>query len=113
MDKRSEILKQMIDNNWKSRRAFAEHIGLPPSTLTSMLDRGIGKASVDNVIKVCNGLGITTGELLEMAESGVIKDPAQSPGFQTIAAHIDENASEEEIEAIKTYIEFLKSQRKK
>ena len=27
-----------------------------------MLSRGIGKASVDNVIKVCKGLGITTDD---------------------------------------------------
>lgn len=67
MDKRSEILEQLISDTQKSKKAFAESIGIPPTTLRSMLDRGIGNASIDNVIKVCKGLGITTDELERMA----------------------------------------------
>lgn len=68
MDKRTEILERLIIDSGLSKKAFAERIGLPPTTLRSMLSRGVGNASVDNVIKVCKGLGITTDDLERMAE---------------------------------------------
>ncbi|USK54399.1 helix-turn-helix domain-containing protein [Cytobacillus solani] len=67
MDKRTEVIERLIDETGLSKKAFAEKIGLPPTTLRSMLQRGVGNASVDNVIKVCKGLGITTEELEDMA----------------------------------------------
>lgn len=113
MDKRTEIIKEMIDKNWKSRRSFAEHIGVPPTTLSSMLERGIGNASVDNVLKVCAGLGITSDELLNMAGDREGVQKGNSAKVKTIAAHIDDDVTEEELEDIARYIDFIKSQRKK
>lgn len=110
MDKRAEIVKNMIDQKWKSRRAFAKEIGIAPTTLASMLERGIGNASVDNVVKVVNGLGITTDELQRMA-TGEGEKPTTNM-IETIAAHIDGDTTEEELEEIARYIEFIKSQRK-
>lgn len=66
--KRAKLIEQLIDSKWKSRRSFAEEIGIPPTTLQSILQRGAGKASVDNVIKVCKGLGITVEQLEVMAK---------------------------------------------
>ncbi|MBJ7985843.1 LexA family protein [Bacillus cereus] len=73
---KAEIVKQLIKEAGYSKRAFAEKIGLPPTTLQSMLSRGIGKASIDNVIKVCKGLGITTDDLERLAneENSSIKE---------------------------------------
>ena len=65
--KKAKILADLIERNEQSRRAFAERIGVPATTLQSILTRGVGKASVDNVIKVCRGLGITTEDLERMA----------------------------------------------
>jgi transcriptional regulator with XRE-family HTH domain len=67
LDKRAEILENLIGNTGLSKKAFAEKIGVPPTTLRSMLERGIGNASVDNVIKVCRGVGITIEELEQMS----------------------------------------------
>lgn len=67
--KRSEIIERLIEEAGYNKKTFAEKIGMPPTTLRSMLTRGIGNASVDNVIKVCKGLGITTDQLEEMAKS--------------------------------------------
>lgn len=67
MDKRTEVIERLIDETGLSKKAFAESIGLPPTTLRSMLSRGVGNASVDNVIKVCKGLGITTEDLETLA----------------------------------------------
>ncbi|PTY76208.1 hypothetical protein B5V89_18725 [Heyndrickxia sporothermodurans] len=76
MDKRTEVIEQLIDKTGLSKKAFAEQIGLPPTTLRSMLQRGVGNASVDNVIKVCKGLGITTEELEKMANGDVVRESA-------------------------------------
>ncbi|PHB90622.1 LexA family transcriptional regulator [Bacillus wiedmannii] len=73
---KAEIVTRLIKESGYSKRAFAEKIGLPPTTLQSMLSRGIGKASIDNVIKVCKGLGITTDDLerLTNEKSNLIKE---------------------------------------
>ncbi|GED33989.1 helix-turn-helix transcriptional regulator [Brevibacillus centrosporus] len=104
MDKKAEILADLIDKKG-SRRAFAEEIGIPPTTLQSMLTRGVGRASVDNVIKVCKALGITVEELEEMA--------AGEKEVLTLAAHHDgEQWTEEELEEIAKFKEFVRSKRK-
>ncbi|MED0936464.1 XRE family transcriptional regulator [Bacillus mobilis] len=64
---KAEIVTRLIKESGYSKRAFAEKIGLPPTTLQSMLSRGLGKASIDNVIKVCKGLGISTDDLERLA----------------------------------------------
>jgi len=69
--KRTQIIESMIDEKWKSRRRFAEHIGIPPTTLQSILKRGVGNASIDNVIKICKGLGITIEQLEEISKEEV------------------------------------------
>lgn len=64
---KAKIIERLIEEAGYSKKAFAEKVGLPPTTLRSMLSRGIGNASVDNVLKVCKGLGITTDDLEKMA----------------------------------------------
>ena len=66
-DVRTEIIRKLINEKSTSVKAFAESIDIPYTTLRSMLERGIGNASVDNVLKVCKGLGITTDELEKIA----------------------------------------------
>lgn len=68
MDKKAKILDDLIEKQGYSRRAFAEKIGVPATTLQSILTRGVGKASVDNIIKICQELGITVEEMERMAE---------------------------------------------
>ncbi|GIO07979.1 hypothetical protein J31TS6_40070 [Brevibacillus reuszeri] len=103
MDKRAEILAELIDKKG-SRRAFAEEIGLPPTTLQSILTRGVGRASIDNIIKVCRALGISVEELDAIAAGREV---------QTIAAHHDgEEWTEEELAEIERFKEFVKLKRK-
>lgn len=103
MDSKAKVLARLIDERG-SRRAFSESIGLPPTTLQSMLTRGVGKASIDNVIKVCRALDITVEELDRMANGDDIQD---------IAAHkIGEEWTEEELKAIEQFKDFVRSQRK-
>lgn len=64
-----EILKKLINKTGMSVKAFSAKAGLPYSTLRSMLERSIGNASVNNVIKVCQALNITVEQLREMAKN--------------------------------------------
>ena len=109
MDSKARVLAKMIDERG-SRRAFAEEVGLPPTTLQSMLQRGVGRASIDNVIKVCRALGITVEQLDEMAN----KLEKDDNDIETIAAHRegDEEWTEEELKLIEEFKEFVRSQRK-
>ena len=103
--KREKLLADLIDKTGYSRRAFAEKIGIPPTTLQSMLTRGVGRASVDNVIKVCKALGITVEEMEKMAANDNI---------ETIAAHHDgEDWTEEELDEIERFKNFVKLKRNK
>lgn len=68
---RSRLIERLIDEKGMSKRQFAEMVGVPPTTLQSILKRGVGNASIDNIIKVCSGLGISVDQLERMAASEV------------------------------------------
>lgn len=104
--KKAKIIARLIEEKGYSRRSFAEANGIPATTLQSMLTRGVGRASVDNVIKVCKGLRITTDQLEKMAES--------EEDIDTIAAHHDgEDWTENELEEIERFKDFVRSKRQK
>ncbi|MEI7027577.1 helix-turn-helix domain-containing protein [Paenibacillus sp. y28] len=64
---RAKVIQELIKKTGLSTKAFSEKAGIPYTTLRSMLTRGVGGASVDNVLKVCKVLGITTDELNRLA----------------------------------------------
>lgn len=107
MDSKAKVLAELIDKRG-SRRAFAEEIGIPPTTLQSMLTRGVGRSSIDNVIKVCRALGITVEQLDDMANK-----LEEQGDIQTLAAHHEgEEWTEEELEEIERFKEFVRMKRK-
>ena len=63
---REEYLEQLIKEKGFNRKKFAEHIGVPYTTLCSAFNRGIGGTSVDLVIKICRALGITVESISEL-----------------------------------------------
>lgn len=91
--RRTEVLKKLIHETGLSMRAFSEKAAIPNTTLHSMLERGIGNASVDNVIKVCKTLGITIEQLEKMAliDPPPLKEESamyETGGFTTAEAAI-------------------------
>lgn len=58
-------LKQYILTRYKSIREFTQEIGLPYSTMSTILKRGVDNSSVQNIIKICQALKISTDELAE------------------------------------------------
>lgn len=66
-------IKNLIVSRYGSLSSFCEKINLPYSTVDSILKRGIAKANVLNVIKICDELGISIDSL----KQGIIK-PTES-----------------------------------
>lgn len=107
---REDFLKDLIIKQFGSIRKFSEHIGVPSSTITSMLSRGVGGTSVDTVIRVCKELGITVEELQSIENDNILNSSKPI----TIAAHLPEGEvlTEEEQQQLDDYIRFILSRRK-
>ena len=72
MGSREDYLKKLILSQCDNIKDFAKSVQIPYTTLLGMLNNGVGGSSVDNVIKVCQGLNITIEDL---QSSGNIIDP--------------------------------------
>lgn len=70
---RENYIKMLIKNEDLTIKDFAQKINMPYTTLLSILNGSLGGASVDNVMKICEGLHITVEELQQnfnAADSG-------------------------------------------
>jgi hypothetical protein len=123
---REDYLKEKIKEQG-TQREFAAKIGMPSSTLFSIL-RNVGGASIDNIIKICKGLNISPDELAEIGEEITI--PSETKGYYTDpeAAEFAEylrtrpgarmlfsaakDISKEDLEKAVEYIELLKLKHK-
>lgn len=60
---REEFIKKKIREKGLTLKDYAHMIGMPYSTLLSMLAGNLCGASLDNVCRICNGLDISIGIL--------------------------------------------------
>ena len=58
MDSITKLIKDEIKRQYKSVLQFSEKSGIPYSTLSNALSKGIGGTSYDTVIKICNLLNL-------------------------------------------------------
>ena len=58
MDNITQLIKNEIKRQYKSVRKFSEKSGIPYSTLSYALSKGIGGTSFETVIKICNLLNL-------------------------------------------------------
>ena len=56
-------LKELICERYGSIIEFSKRIKMANSTLNSILNRGVQKASIGNIIRICEELGISADEL--------------------------------------------------
>lgn len=120
---REEYLKSLI-KEYGSQREFAKFIGIPHSTLFSIL-KNVGGASIDNIIKICKGLGISADDLAKMGEdedthNGYYTNPDTAeyaemlrtrPGARLLFSAA-KDISKDDLQKAVEYIEFLKSKNK-
>lgn len=106
MDQRAEILGEIMESKGMKVSDIVRISGLPYSTVKAILERGAEKAGYVNVCKICFALGISADELEEM-----VSDQNYHPA--TLAAHFDgDEYTEEELDKIKEFAAFVKSNRK-
>lgn len=58
MDNITKLIRSEIKKQYKSVRQFSERSGIPYSTLSNALSKGVGGTSYETVIKMCNLLNL-------------------------------------------------------
>lgn len=88
-----ERLKDLIVRNYGSLRKFSEACEMPYGTVDTIIRRGINKANVQNIIKICNVLEISTDALAD--------------GMIVSVAELHQKNAENMIEDIKKNVDVL------
>lgn len=63
---REEYLKNLMEIKSGNVKSFSESIDLAYTTVRSILSRGVLNAKMENIIKICNGLGINPEDLIDI-----------------------------------------------
>ncbi len=96
-------LVELMEKRKINTNELANMIGVPPTTLYSMIKRDSNRVDIDLIIKISHALGMTADEFL----SG---ESFEKPN--TLAAHFEgEGFTEEELKDIEDYVNFVKSKR--
>ena len=97
----SKISKLMENKNINANE-LANKINVPPTTIYSMIKRDSKKADIEVLIRIAKELGVPVEYFSD--------EPIEPT---TIAAHFDGNEyTEEELEEIRQFAEFVKNRRK-
>lgn len=100
-------LKALIIQKYGSLKKFTETIDMPWTTLDSILKRGVANSNITNVLKITRELGLDAEKLVD----GEIYKASVEP--LTLAAHFDgDEYTEEELDEIRQFAEFVKNKRK-
>ncbi len=112
-------LKELIIERYGNLKRFCVIIDMPWTTLDSILKRGVANSNISNVLKITKELGIDAeklvdGEIVQVSHPTPLDMSNEFDSKQsTIAAHFDgDEYTEEELEDIKAYAEFVKNRRK-
>ncbi len=58
MDVLTQMIKTEIKNQFKTVRNFSQQIGIPQTTISSILKNGVGGTGYETIIKICRTLNI-------------------------------------------------------
>ena len=100
-------IKELIISRYGSLKKFSEKINMPWTTLDSILKRGIANSNITNVLKITRELGLDVEKLVDGELLFISNEPT------TLAAHFDgEEYTEDELDEIRQFAEFVKNKRK-
>ncbi|EAA0234911.1 XRE family transcriptional regulator [Listeria monocytogenes] len=88
-------LKQLRKNNNKTQEDISKILGVSRGAY-SHIENGRNEPDMETIVKLASIFGVSTDYLLGINNNSLV---------DTIAAHIDPNATEEEMEEILAYIE--------
>lgn len=75
---REDFLKKIIKQQGYNLKDFAFSIDMPYTTLLSIVNKSVGGASLDNILKICNGLGICVDDLNPYSKNNVLSHAEQN-----------------------------------
>lgn len=108
MEPLEAALKDLIISRYGNLKKFTDTIGMPWTTLDSILKRGVANSNISNVLKITRELSIDAEKLVD----GKIVSTNQQP--ETIAAHFESDGyTEDELNEIRQFAEFVKNKNKK
>lgn len=85
-----------------TQKELAEKLGVKHNAISSW-ENGVNSIDIDTLFRVCKIFGVTVNDMYEMT--------ADAP--TTLAAHFDgDEYTEEELDEIKQFAEFVKNKRK-
>lgn len=117
-------IKKIIIKRYGSMRSFSDKIGIPNTTVVSILDRGISNSNISNVMKMCKELNISVDKLIDENKivgilqfdnaniSDVLSDTIQIPVLGVIKAGTPIEAQENILEYIDIPKEWTKGDKK-
>ena len=95
-------LSKLLELNNMNPNELARKVGVAPTTIYSMIKRDIKKADIEVLLKIADILGVTVEYFV---------DEEVKP--TTLAAHFDgDEYTEEELEEIRQFAEFVKNRKK-
>lgn len=95
-------LSMLMDANQTNANELAKRVGVSPQTIYSIVKRDSKKADIEVLLKIADIFGVTV-------EYFVDENPPQ-----TLAAHFNgDEYTEEELNRIKEFAAFVKTNRKK
>lgn len=104
-----ERIKSLRDKNGWTQTYFGEKLNLTKASISGY-ENDTRSPDKETLIKIANLFNVSTDYLL--GNKTEEKEP-YSKKQQTLAAHIDDDISEEQMEDILEYIEFIKQKHKK
>ena len=106
MNELESNIKTLIIEKYGSMKKFCETIDMPWTTLDSILKRGVANSNITNVLKITRELGLDAERLVD-GQISYINEPT------TLAAHFDgDDYTEDELDEIRQFAEFVKGKRK-
>ena len=107
-------IRTLIKNSGNNIKSFAEKIGLPYTTLTGILTRGIDGASVQNVMKICKALKITVEDLQKVETLNLNEENTGDTKSSDLVNRLGEkyNLRNDELLIVKNYIQMPEQDRK-
>lgn len=106
MNELESNLKELIIKKYGSLKKFSEIINMPWTTLDSILKRGVSNSNISNVLKITKELNINAEKLVDGEICSTYDQPI------TAAAHFDgDEYTEDELDDIRAYAEFVKNRR--
>ena len=108
----STNLKEMLKERGKTQLELAEFVGVSDASVNNWVN-GIKLPRMDKVDKICKFLNVKRSDLIEPLTTPKTIDDLNLTGIERIAAsHRDDDFSEEDLEDIQKYIDFVKAKRK-